>query len=214
MNHGRTDAPVQVLPEMPFDLREGMAVSAPLGRTDVPVIVLPELALEPRTAPESFSVVELAQACRIFMDLAYPEGASTIPDSKRGYYEIGADHPLDELLPPGKTALGVCQQMPRRPGAALGYAFRLGSAAYPHLKLCVQPIPYHDRAVWVYSVDTHDGGPQLAKLIAGDDAKAWRAIVDQNRELKRKIESALSAAGFLTPNNLLQLDLAAPAAPI
>ena len=155
----------------------------------------------------SLTTQNLAKACRIFMELAYPDGADTIPQNKRAYYEICTDSPLHELVPPAKAALTVCQALP----AAHGYAFRLGSTAYPHLKLCIQSVAFHERTVWVYSVDTHDGGPQLAKLISADDAKLWRAIIDQNRELKQEIESALGVAGFLTPNNLLQLDLAGPA---
>ena len=158
----------------------------------------------------SLTTQNLAKACRIFMELAYPDGADTIPQNKRAYYEICTDSPLHELVPPAKAALTVCQALP----AAHGYAFRLGSTAYPHLKLCIQSVAFHERTVWVYSVDTHDGGPQLAKLISADDAKLWRAIIDQNRELKQEIESALILAGFITPNNLLQLDLVAPASPL
>jgi hypothetical protein len=162
----------------------------------------------------SLTIQNLAKACRIFMELAYPDGAATIPINKRAYYEIGGDCPLHDFLPPAKAALCICQELPRRADAPHGYAFRLGSAAYPHLKLCVQPVAFHDRAVWVYSVDTHDGGLQLAKLISPADAQQWTAMTNQNRELKQEIESALTVAGFMTPNNLLQLDLAAPASPV
>ena len=162
----------------------------------------------------SLTTQNLAKACRIFLDLAYPDGADTIPNNKRAYYEICTDSPLHDFVPPAKAALTVCQELPRRHDAPHGYAFRLGSAAYPHLKLCIQHVPFHDHAVWVYSVDTHDGGPQLAKLVSSADAEQWRSMLAQNRELKQEIESALTVAGFITPNNLLQLDLAAPASPV
>ena len=57
----------------------------------------------------------------------------------------------------------------------------------------------HEREVWVYSVDTHDGIGKLAGTLSEEDAAKWKTLVDQNRALKRSIESALGKAGYLTP---------------
>src|SRR5579862_7391715 len=109
----------------------------------------------------TISTQELAGACRIFMALAYPDGPGSIPVSKRAYAEIDLDGSLADYLPPTPRALGVCQDLSRA-GGMLGYEFRLGSAAYPHLKLRIQLVDFHERPVWVYSVNTHDGFFQAA----------------------------------------------------
>jgi hypothetical protein len=107
-------------------------------------------------------------------------------------------------------ALGVCQELPRRDDAVHGYEFRLGTANYPHLKLRVQRVDHHEHDLWVYSVDTHDGFLQVVKYLSNAEADAWRSMVEENRALKHRIEEALTLAGYMTPKNLLQLDLPAP----
>lgn len=208
-----TGSAAQILPELAFDLLEGKVRPTVLGKTNVPVVILPAFACDLVRLVPALATGDLARACRVFLDLAYPDGAETIPVNKRAYFDIGADSPIEDFIPPAKVALSVCQELPRRQDAQRGYAFRLGSAAYPHLKLCVQPILFRDHPVWVYSVDTHDGGAKLANLMPPGEAHQWRAMIGQNRRLKEEIESALALAGFLTPNNLLQLDLPAPASP-
>jgi hypothetical protein len=145
------------------------------------------------------------------MDLAYPGGATTIVAERLPYYEMAADRPLEEYVPPAKLALGVCQKLSPRPGVICGYEFRLGSTAHKHLKLRVQCMPVQFREVWVYSVDTHDGFLQATHHPNAEEAAAARLMVEQNRQLKYVIEQALSQAGFMTPKNLLQLELTAPA---
>lgn len=152
---------------------------------------------------------DLAGACRTFMDLAYPGGPQTIPAFKLPYYEMSPEQSLIEFLPPAPKSVGVTKTLSRN--AVFGYEFRLGSAAYQHLKLRVQSMDLHDREVWVYSVDTHDGIGKLSGTLSPEDAQKWRTLMEQNRALKRDIESALGAAGYLTPIALLRFDLTAPA---
>src|SRR5207244_4391227 len=76
-------------------------------------------------------------ACRTFRTLPYPAGEATVPAKKRAYLDMKADQPLADYLPPAPAAAGLCQVLPAPGGGVRGYAFRLGSAAFPHLKLQV-----------------------------------------------------------------------------
>jgi hypothetical protein len=152
----------------------------------------------------TFTIHDLAQACRIYFDHAYPGAAAEIPANKSPYHCIPNDASLDAYLPPAKIAVPVCQKLKC---GATGYQFRLGSAAFPHMKLAVQAVDLHGREVWVYSVDTHDQAHLGAKPIDEEEAAQWRALVEQNRRLKQQIEEALALAGFLTPKGLLRIDL-------
>jgi hypothetical protein len=158
------------------------------------------------------STHDLAGACRIFMDLAYPDGPRTIPDFKLPYYEMTAERSLVEFLPPAPQSVGVTKTLSRNAGGSFGYEFRLGGASYPHLKLRVQCMDLHDRAVWVYSVDTHDGFCQVTQNLSPEDAQKWKTLVEHNRGLKHAIEQGLANAGYLTPIVVLRIDLTAPAA--
>src|ERR1022692_4180537 len=162
---------------------------------------------------DAFTTQDLALACQLFLELAYPDGTDTIPDSKRTYCNIPSDASIDDFLPPAKIATTVCQDLRKLKGAVRGYEFRLGSKLHPHLKLRIQIVDFHDRDVWVYSVDTHDHFFQVTQNLNPEEAKAWRLLVEQNRSLKHCIEDALAAAGFLTPKSLMKLDLTAPVKP-
>lgn len=140
------------------------------------------------------NVALLGRACRIFLERAYPGGHDTVPASKRLYLNIADDQPLESLLRPP-----VCQALGKPAEAARGYAWRLGSASYPHLKL--QAVDCANDGTWVFSVDTHD----MLRLRAGDpDAAGWAEIQAANRQLKQEIESAWEAEGLLTFNALLR----------
>ena len=157
---------------------------------------------------DSLTTPQLANACRIFMDLAYPD-AQSIPPGKRPFREMDADLPLTDYLCPAPVATGVCQDLSKRAGGLVGYEFRLGSARYPHLKLRVQSVDLHERKVCVFSVDTHDGFHRATQFLDSAEAETWRALVEHNRSLKHQIEEALAAAGFLTPVRLLRIDFTA-----
>jgi hypothetical protein len=139
----------------------------------------------------------LSRACRIFLSLAYPGGESTIPSAKQVFFHLGADQDLEAVLVPP-----VCQPIPLADGRVRGYAIRLGSAGYPHLKL--QIVDCNQRGIWVFMVDTHDAirlGPNHA------DARRLAQLQAANRQLKEQIERAWDAAGLLTFNGLLRREL-------
>jgi hypothetical protein len=152
-------------------------------------------------------IQDLAQACRIFMELAYPEGADTIPANKRPYADLPIDASAADYLPPAPCAVAVCQDLSKLKGGLRGYEFRLGSSAHPHLKLRVQPMDFHDRDVWVFSVDTHDRFLLATPHLDPDEAQKFHDLMESNRQLKHQIEDALALAGFLTPKGMLQIDL-------
>jgi hypothetical protein len=139
----------------------------------------------------------LCRACRIFLTLAYPEGESTIPPSKRAYLHLDSHQDLEAVLVPP-----VCQPIPLAGGRVRGYALRLGSAGYPHLKL--QVVDCNQRGILVFTVDTHDA-IRLDPTHA--DALRLAKLQAANRQLKEQIERAWDAAGLLTFNGLLRREL-------
>src|SRR5438132_933428 len=92
----------------------------------------------------------LAKACRIFMGLAYPDGPTSIPEKKRLYYEIPLDQPVAAFLPPAACALGLCQESRSESGMLCGYALRLGSSGFPHLKMRLQLVNLNNHPIWVF----------------------------------------------------------------
>jgi hypothetical protein len=136
----------------------------------------------------------LGRACDIFVRHAYPNGE--VPATKRAYVGISANQPLEPLLLPP-----VCQVLPAAGGVIRGYAFRLGSTIFPHLKL--QIVECDGRCV--FSVDTHDA---IRLDPTHPDAERWAKIQTANRALKERIESAWDEAGLLTFNGLLRQELA------
>jgi hypothetical protein len=153
---------------------------------------------------DQVSNVLLGQACRTFMRLAYPAGPETIPAKKRIYYDLPLNRPIEDFLPPAPAAQEIGQALPGAGEGVRGYAFRLGSAHFPHLKLKVQLIDYNNATTWVFMVDTHDAMP----LPAGHpDAQAWKSLQQTNRILKEIIEQALEKEGLTTFNSLLRGDL-------
>jgi hypothetical protein len=159
-------------------------------------------------AVETLAIQDLASACRIFMGLSYPDGPDSIPGIKRPYYDMSTDSSIADYLPPGVISVGICQDLSKLKGGIPGYEFRLGSSAHPHLKMRVQLMSFHQREVWVFSVDTHDQVVlQAVKHLSAEHAAAWRILVEKNSVLKHQIEQALARAGHFTPCSLLKLDL-------
>jgi hypothetical protein len=135
----------------------------------------------------------LGRACRLFLALSYPGGTDAIPAIKRPYLDLAPDRALEPLLAPP-----VCQALPASGGGIRGYAFRLGSSTYPHLKL--QAIRAADGR-WVFAVDTHDA---LRLPPGSPDAEGLARLQAANRRLKEEIERAWEAEGLLTLNALLR----------
>ena len=72
----------------------------------------------------------IRRAARTFLMLAYPGGPETIAPNRRAFLDLKPDQPLEPLLVPP-----LCEVLRTPQGVVRGYAFRLGSAHYPHLKL-------------------------------------------------------------------------------
>lgn len=136
----------------------------------------------------------LGRACRIFLAQAYPGGPETMPAAKRRYLDLPPDAPLEPLLGPP-----VGQPLKTAEGRVRGYALRLGSTDFPHLKL--QAVNCNGGDGWVFAVDTHDAIP-----LAPDDpdVERWRALQAANRRCKEAIELAWEADGLLTFQGLLR----------
>jgi hypothetical protein len=181
----------------------------------VPTQKMPFASSSQGDVVDALTIQHLALACRRFMDLAYPDGPDSIPDAKRLYFQMTPDGALADYLPPGAAAAGICQDLAKLKGGVRGYEFRLGSTIHPHLKLRVQLMNFHERDIWVYSVDTHDRFViQATKHLSAEHAEQWRLMVEKNGALKHEIEEALAQAGFVTPKGLLRLDLTGPALPM
>jgi hypothetical protein len=141
------------------------------------------------------TTVLLGRACRLFLERAYPEGCHTIPPSAQAFFVLSPEEPLDAVV-----ASPVCHPVKGPGGCVRGYALRLGSAGFPHLKLLV----VDQEGTCVFAVDTHDA----VSLSADDpDAPRWAQLQTDNRHLKERIERAWESAGLLTFNSLLRREL-------
>ena len=139
----------------------------------------------------------LGQACRTFLSLAYPNGSESIPSPKCGFLNLNGNGPVEDVLIPS-----VCQTLRTESGGFRGYAIRLGSCVYPHLKL--QVVHHAASDTWLFAVDTHDN----IQLDADDpDAGRLAQIQQANRDLKEQIERAWEQEGLLTFNGLLRREL-------
>lgn len=143
------------------------------------------------------------------MEAAYPAGFATIPAKKQPFFALPADGRLEDFLPPSEIGSGVCQVVACAENHSPGYAFRLGSAGFPNLKLRVQRMDRADEETWIFMVDTHDGFSKDTRVPPADhpDAPQWLALQNANRLLKEQIESAWVKHGLATVNSLLREDL-------
>jgi hypothetical protein len=158
---------------------------------------------------EQLTTPLLAKACRIFLALAYPVGPESIPAKKRYYQELPEDKPVGDFLPPAACASGICQTLTGDHGALVGYALRLGSSGFPHLKLQMRHLMQNNQAAIVFMVDTHDAFSKENRVPPADhpDAPQWLELQKANRALKEKIEAAFEQHGLATLNSILRDDL-------
>jgi hypothetical protein len=134
----------------------------------------------------------LVRSIRIFLRYAYAD--ATVPENRRQFLDLSEDLPVEELL-----GLKDVQELPPVDGEPGGYAFRIGNAWYPHMKLIVKP--YADAPGYIFHVDTHD----TFRLKADDpDAEGIRQLQRRNQELARKIEKAFEEAGLPTQAGMLR----------
>jgi hypothetical protein len=152
----------------------------------------------------------LRRACRTFLTLAYPGGEQTIPEKKRPYLHIPPEVDVASFLPPAPAAHGVGQTLKTEDGGFRGYAFRLGSSGFAHLKLQVTGF---SPDTCIFAVDTHDAFPRTGGVPPVDDPEfePWTALQKNNRQLKERIERAWEQEGIWTFNKLLRLDVNAAA---
>jgi hypothetical protein len=137
----------------------------------------------------------LGRACRIFLELAYPDGRHTIPPAAERFFALPQEGPVESVLTPP-----LCHPLTARGGGVRGYALRLGSAGFPYLKLQV----VDQEGACVFGVDTHDA---ISLAATDPDAPRWAELQAANRRLKERIEWAWEAAGLLTFNALLRREL-------
>lgn len=151
----------------------------------------------------------VGQACALFLRLAYPAGEQTIPLRRRLFAHLPPGQSFANFLRQHPEVQGLCQTLLDQQGQPVGYALRLGSAHFPHLKLRMQCVPQDHPTAWVFSVDTHDAfSPEQWEAPADHpDAVAWRQLQETNRRLKEQIEHAWEKAGLLTFAALLRREL-------
>jgi hypothetical protein len=143
-----------------------------------------------------FDTPMLGLACRIFLGAAYADGLGCVPAAVVRYADLPAEGTEGWC-----ESDGVYHALPQG-----GFTLRLGSTAYPHLKLRVQKVDAPQGSLSLYAVDTHDSfSSETSQAPVGHpDATAWQALQEANRALKEKIETAWEAAGLLTLNGLLR----------
>lgn len=153
---------------------------------------------------QGLTTAHLARACRIFLTLAYPDGEQSIPEARRVYCALPEDGCITALLDSSRAA--VCQVLKADNGDVRGYALRLGSATFPHLKL---QLTQHPGATIVFAVDTHDAFPRSGSAApeSHPDYAAWTRLQQANKQLKERIEQAWEQDGLMTFNQLLLRDL-------
>jgi hypothetical protein len=164
---------------------------------------VPDFLSEAAFAMKGLTIDLLSRACRTFLTLAYPEGEQTIPATKKPYLHLDDARSLESVLQPP-----VCQPIPWADGCLRGYALRLGSAWYPHLKL--QVVDCDQSGTWVFTVDTHDA---IRVEPTHADFARLAQLQGRNRQLKEQIERAWEAEGLLTFHGLLRRELDQTAGP-
>ena len=84
------------------------------------------------------------------------------------------------------------------------YSLRLGNRMYPHMKLVIDRSP--DGRGHLFRADTHDGHCRPAP--GSRDYHVFSQLMEANRELAARIESAWDAQGIPTFKSYLRDDLA------
>jgi hypothetical protein len=156
----------------------------------------------------------ISTACRHFFDLAYPLGEQTVPEKRRLYAHLPPGEELADYLVEHPFPSASFQTFSDADGTFRGYAFRLGCADFPHLKLKVHWMQDQNQKLWVFSVDTHDAFSRDRMRPPPDhpDAERWTRLQHANAELKVRIERALEESGLLTFNAVLRQGLSRPPA--
>jgi hypothetical protein len=142
----------------------------------------------------------LQEAARLYLEEAYAGEAP--PAAVQARLAWPAGDTLDELAAgemferaPPDVPLAQCERL----------RLRLGSSAYPHMKLGLDRVP--GSADWVLTVDSHD---RLLLAAAGEDEReALEALLRHNAEVKTRIERRWNEAGLPTFERFVRGRLAA-----
>lgn len=148
-------------------------------------------------------------ACRLFFSLAYPAGEDSIPSNRRCFRELPANQEWAEYLTQHPLPANLLQTIRDPEGLFRGYALRLGSGHFPHLKLKLEWLTENEQPIWIFAVDTHDAFSKESRRPPPDhpDAAAWSQLQITNGQLKEKIEAAWEAVGLVTFKALLRNQL-------
>jgi hypothetical protein len=151
----------------------------------------------------------VCQACRIFLETAYPGGESAVPPRKRLLLEMPAEQVMLTYVEQTPVLKDCCQVTRSKTGEPRALLIRLGCCHYPHLKMKAQLVNHDGGTEWLFSVDTHDGFSAQHFLPPPDhpEADAWTKMQQANAALKQRIEAAWEKAGLTTFNALLRRDL-------
>jgi hypothetical protein len=151
----------------------------------------------------------LGTACRIFLERSYPAGVDSIPTARRHYLDLPEGMEVAEYHSQRPFPAASFQVIRNGMGQTQGYALRLGSSLFPHLKLKVIAKERDGVGVWIFAVDTHDAFSREKFQPPADhpDAEAWTRLQEANAQLKEEIERAWEDAGLLTFNGLLRQGL-------
>jgi len=138
----------------------------------------------------------LAQAVRMFLEIAYPQGT---PDAAARFI------PPDDVAAESWLMGGLVERTPA--GVGIGevrsFALRLGNARYPHMKLRLSRVPSHE--VYVLTVDSHDA--ILEAPVGSGDHEALEALKRHNAAIASQITTALNAAKLPTEANFLREEI-------
>lgn len=135
----------------------------------------------------------LAQAVRIYLARAYCD--APIPENRRHFVDVPDWAPLDTWL-----KLKGTERLTGLAGDGQGgYAFRVGNAWYPHMKITIRP--YGRPPGFVFGVDTHDEVPMPEN---DAEARALRQLKSRNQELARAVEAEWEGSGLPTSNGVLR----------
>lgn len=138
---------------------------------------------------KDFSRAVLQQAAAIYLEEAY--GGKTPPEAVRARLAWPEGETI-EALAAGEAFERVPKDVPVAECERI--RLRLGSLAYPHMKLGFDRVPGSDE--WVLTVDSHD---RMLLAAAGErERPALEALLRQNADVKARIERRWNEAGLPT----------------
>lgn len=160
------------------------------------------------------ATAQVARACRIFLDFAYPAGLESIPARVRLYFDLPLDRSATELFAGPPTE--VLDLLHDAEGQFKTISLRLGCCTFPHLKLQIHLMNRVPEELWIFAVDTHDHFSRQHYRAPADhpEAKQWHVLQESNQALKEKIESAWREAQLPTFLTVLAEDLEASGATV